>query len=185
MKTHHAVVASLAFSLSGYGLADVKFLRGNQVTESAIIGALTPGLPPTPVLPEAKGTELSRNIGVKNKVADRAGAALHITFETNSAKLTNNAKQTLNVVGQALQSDKLQDFIFQIEGHADPRGQVDANFKLSELRAESVRQYLINEKHIDSTKLSAVGKGAAEPANSRVPAAPENRRVVILNTAKN
>jgi OOP family OmpA-OmpF porin len=41
---------------------------------------------------------------------------------TNSANLTPAARESLDVVGQALASEKLQTYRFAIEGHADPRG---------------------------------------------------------------
>jgi len=46
-----------------------------------------------------------------------------------------------------------------IEGHTDDIGGADYNMKLSQMRAESVMQYLITNFGIDSSRLTAVGYG--------------------------
>jgi OmpA-OmpF porin, OOP family len=168
-----------------------KVLTERGVTESALIEALTPAA----AMPETAsgGPIRTRSIRVirdndsrllPTKPAKPASASLLITFEPNSAELTPMAKQSLDVVGQALTSSKLADFRFVIQGHADPTGQSDANLKLSQLRAESVRQYLVRSKKIDDSRLEAVGKGDKEPLNTSDPTSPENRRVTIVNLAQ-
>jgi outer membrane protein OmpA-like peptidoglycan-associated protein len=87
-------------------------------------------------------------------------------------------------VGQALNSEKLGDFRFAVQGHADPRGDPEANLRLSQLRAEAVRQYLVQNKHIADQRLEAVGKGDRELLNPANPTAPENRRVTIVNLSQ-
>lgn len=179
-------MCSLAQGQSG------KILSGQGVTTSALIDALTPAA----VAPEtsAEGEPIkTRSIRVirdnesraaSTKPAQPASASLLITFEPNSADLTAKAKQSLDVVGQALNSSKLADFRFSIQGHADPSGQSEANQKLSLLRAESVREYLVKSKKIDDTRLEAVGKGDKDPINTSDPTSAENRRVTIVNLSK-
>jgi outer membrane protein OmpA-like peptidoglycan-associated protein len=113
-----------------------------------------------------------------------AKVSLLITFDTNSANLTPSAKQSLDVVGQALSSNKLASFRFAIEGHADPRGVSDANLRLSQLRAQSVRDYLVQNMNIDRSRLEAIGKGDRELMNKSNVEAPENRRVTIVNLSR-
>jgi OmpA-OmpF porin, OOP family len=105
---------------------------------------------------------------------------LMIVFETNSAELTADGKQKLDIVGKALNTDKLASFSFQVEGHADPRGASDWNLRLSQERADAVRQYLVTAQHVNPQRLKPVGKGASEPLNTENPAAAENRRVTIV-----
>jgi outer membrane protein OmpA-like peptidoglycan-associated protein len=81
-------------------------------------------------------------------------------------------------------SDKLGSFRFAIEGYADPRGVSATNLKLSQARAESVRDYLVRGKHIDPARLEPIGKGDRELMNKVNPIAPENRRVTIVNISK-
>jgi len=85
------------------------------------------------------------------------------------------------VVGKALNTNKLAAFNFVIEGHADPRGSPQLNWRLSEGRAAQVRQYLVVNHGIRAERLKAVGKGDQEPLNPGDPAAPENRRVTFVN----
>lgn len=158
-------------------------MREGQVTETALVDALTPAEQPI----RTRGIRVIRDEepgGAAKQPAKRAAASLLITFETNSAALTSHAKRSLDVVGQALASDKLASYRFGIEGHADPRGGEEVNLKLSQARAESVRDYLVAAKHIDPARLEPVGKGASELMNKASPAAAENRRVTIVNLSK-
>ncbi|MCL4699388.1 MAG: OmpA family protein, partial [Burkholderiaceae bacterium] len=70
---------------------------------------------------------------------------------------------------------------FTLEGHADPRGSEDHNQRLSQARAESVRDYLISRHGLDARRVDAVGKGSSNLMNKTQIAAPENRRVTIVS----
>src|ERR1700676_2059551 len=140
-------------------------LQGSDITESALVEALTPA--PAPML--------TRGINAAPAAAPKpAKAALLITFETNATVLTAGAKHALDIVGQALNTSKLASFNFIIEGHADPRGSAERNLRLSEGRAEAVKQYLVGNQSVSADRLQAVGKGDREPLNTSDPAAPEN-----------
>jgi outer membrane protein OmpA-like peptidoglycan-associated protein len=80
-------------------------------------------------------------------------------------------------VGQALNSEKLSDFRFAIQGHADPRGDPASNPMLSQRKAESVRQYLVQDKHVAKQPLRAVGKGDTELLNTANPVCPAGRHL--------
>ena len=183
-KSIFLIIPLAALCFSAFAQSE-KVLGGKDITESALIQALTPvpdsGDAPTRTRSIRVSPE-NASIGASASVKP-ASASLMITFETNSAALTPRAKQSLDVVGEALASNKLASFRFAIQGHADPRGESEANLRLSQLRAESVRQYLVESKHIDESRLEAVGKGDKELINSANPAAPENRRVTIINLA--
>jgi outer membrane protein OmpA-like peptidoglycan-associated protein len=162
-----AIAASTALAQQ-----DTTILKGKDLTESKLIDALDPG------------DEAIRTRSFKRDQpmapAKPKSASLLITFETNSAELTTQAKQQLDIVGKALNDNKLAQFRFNIEGHADPRGTTEMNQRLSEERAESVRQYLVQNHKVDAERLKSVGKGDREPLNDKDPAAPENRRVTII-----
>jgi OOP family OmpA-OmpF porin len=159
-------------------LAQTTVLKGGNVTESNLVDALTP--PPEPVV--TRSLKISRDGG--SVVPPRkASASLLITFETNSAELTAPAKQQLNIVAAALKNDRLSEYTFNVEGHADPRGSSEGNLTLSQLRAESVRDYLVSVHGIAEDRLKAEGKGDRDLINRLVPTAPENRRVTIVTNA--
>jgi len=148
-------------------------MKKSDVTEAALVEALTPPPPMT--------RSFSRDAGGKPAGKPKsAQASLLIEFETNSTELTPEARQQLDVVGRALNTDKLAEFSFILEGHADPRGTSDWNQKLSEGRADAVRQYLVQGQNVNADRLKPVGKGDREPLNLKNLAAPENRRVTIL-----
>lgn len=69
---------------------------------------------------------------------------------------------------------------FAVEGHTDAKGDADYNQKLSEARAQAVRDFL-KTRGVDQDRLVVAGKGATDLANSDQPFAAENRRVRIVN----
>lgn len=171
----------VAAPLQAQDLGDTPLLKGREVTEGAVLDALTPLAPGTQS--RAILVETNRKGGVAPKPR-RPGASLLITFDTNSSELSTNAREQLDVVAAALKNDRLQSYSFQVEGHADPRGNADDNLTLSQQRAESVRRYLVESHGIAPERLAAVGKGDLEPLIRSVPAAAENRRVTIVTQIK-
>jgi OOP family OmpA-OmpF porin len=159
---------------------ETTLLKGNNVTESNLLDALTP--PPEPVL--TRSLKVSRSTDAVLAPKKKPSASLLITFETNSSELTASAKQQLDVVATALKNDRLAEYSFNVEGHADPRGLADANMQLSQQRAESVRTYLVSTHNIAAERLKAEGKGATDLLNRKVLAAPENRRVTIVTNTQ-
>jgi outer membrane protein OmpA-like peptidoglycan-associated protein len=158
-------------------------LKEGQADVGTLVDALAPKEQKEPM--RTRSIRIVRDdVGSAAVSPKPAKVSLLITFDTNSANLTPGAKQSLDVVGQALASDKLAAARFAIEGHADPRGVASANLKLSQLRAESVRTYLAENAHIDPARLEAVGKGDSELMNKANPGAPENRRVTIVNLSR-
>ena len=69
-----------------------------------------------------------------------------------------------------------------IEGHTDSHGGDDLNQKLSQERAESVQQYMINAMRIPSYRLIATGYGETRPVASNETSAgrARNRRIDIV-----
>lgn len=157
-----------------------KVFRGGDMSESALVDALTPeGAAEQPVGGRTRQIRISPVGQTPAVKAKPPAASMLITFETNSAELTPKARQMLDVLGRALQSDKLAEFKFAIEGHADPRGGDQFNYQLSQLRAASVVKYLSEVQNISPGRLTPVGKGTTELMNTRDLAAPENRRVTV------
>ncbi|MBK6927231.1 MAG: OmpA family protein [Comamonadaceae bacterium] len=79
-----------------------------------------------------------------------------------------------------MQSTELTGSNFAVEGHTDAKGSALANQKLSQRRAEAVREFL-RSRGVDEVRLIASGKGSTDLANSARPFAAENRRVRIVN----
>lgn len=193
-------LTSLALALAltlGAGVvraqAQEKVLREGQVTQQALIDALTPAVQPVDDAASAAENNGPRTrsfrpavrpaaavAGTAATAAQPARASILVTFVTNSADLTAGAKSALDVLAGAMKSEKLAAVKFTIEGHADPRGSEDLNLKLSQARAESVRSYLTTAHGLAAERVNAVGKGSSALMKPSEPAAPENRRVTIV-----
>ena len=106
---------------------------------------------------------------------------LEVNFAFNSDKLEPQSVLILARLGSALSSDKLEASSFILAGHTDAVGSKDYNQRLSESRAATVKNFLIQNFKIDPQKLIVVGYGQEMPKNRQNPFADENRRVQVLN----
>lgn len=106
---------------------------------------------------------------------------LSIEFDFNSHTLTEKGRKALSTLGQALSSAELQDFNFLVAGHTDAVGGDGYNMMLSELRARSVRDFLVGSYGIKAERLIAQGYGETQLLKPDQPEAGENRRVQITN----
>ena len=70
----------------------------------------------------------------------------------------------------------------EIEGHTDSHGGDAMNLKLSQERAEAVRQYLMANMGIDASSISAVGYGETKPTatNETIDGRAKNRRIDVV-----
>ena len=109
--------------------------------------------------------------------------AITVRFDFNSAKIGPAAAQTLRSVGIALQSAELSPYRIRIEGHTDNIGSDQYNLKLSERRANSVKQFLIQHYRLAPGRLVTLGRGKQEPmAENETPEGRQkNRRVEFVN----
>jgi len=106
---------------------------------------------------------------------------LEVLFEFDSAIMTAAAVEALTPLGRALSDERLADGQFLIAGHTDGKGRASYNRELSQRRAEAVREFLMANFKIDSSRLVAKGFGESRLKNPQQPRAAENRRVQIVN----
>lgn len=102
----------------------------------------------------------------------------NITFDTNQSSIKPTFTGVLESVAMVLKEfDKT---IIQIEGHTDSTGSQSYNQLLSEQRASSVRDFLLNQG-IQPKRTRAVGYGQRYPIASNDTAAgrEQNRRVEL------
>ncbi len=102
-----------------------------------------------------------------------------ILFETNSDKISANSFEILQQFADALQGEKLRDFSVVVLGHTDSVGDAAYNQKLSERRAQSVRQVLKDRFFISSSRLYVKAYGEEKPLkdNETPKGRAKNRRV--------
>lgn len=120
---------------------------------------------------------------------ERVGEGIKLVLGENSVRF-NVAKSTLTPTAQA-NLDKLvpvfkeyADTNITIYGHTDSDGADEFNYKLSEQRSNSVKNYLI-AKGITAERFITKGLGELEPiaANETVEGKAQNRRVEFAITA--
>jgi outer membrane protein OmpA-like peptidoglycan-associated protein len=103
---------------------------------------------------------------------------LNVLYETNSAELKRESDGELDRIVAALNSTPTLSAI--IEGHSDSTGPDAYNQSLSERRAKSVADYLI-DRGVSSNRLQWKGYGESQPIadNTTADGRAQNRRVVL------
>ena len=107
----------------------------------------------------------------------------NVYFGFDSAVLLATAKSQLDVSASMLKRNP--EVTVEIAGYADARGPESYNLKLSEQRAEAVRDYLA-QKGIDASRMTVRGYGESQPTASNDTAAGQakNRRVEVRVTGR-
>ncbi len=100
-----------------------------------------------------------------------------VYFDTGRATIRKRSYSVLRQVASVLEANP-DIKLLRVQGHTDSRGRERANLELSQQRATSVKEFLI-EAGIDATRLSARGYGESHPIaeNDTAEGRAENRRV--------
>lgn len=85
-----------------------------------------------------------------------------IYFETDQARLNSESREILDRLYAILKENS--HVSIDLAGHTDSRGGAEYNLQLSELRIESVKDYLI-DKGIDAKRITGKGYGEIHPVN--------------------
>jgi outer membrane protein OmpA-like peptidoglycan-associated protein len=103
-----------------------------------------------------------------------------VLFVIGKAELLPIARDRLNQVAKSLK-ELDDDKLVSVEGFTDSRGADDMNQKLSQDRANAVKDYLVSQG-VKPEKLRAVGRGEANPvaSNDTPEGRANNRRVEIV-----
>jgi outer membrane protein OmpA-like peptidoglycan-associated protein len=136
-------------------------------------------VPPPPPSPETVKPLPPPPLPVQEKIS----IALNLEFDTAKSVIKKKYHNNIKEVADFMQ--KYPDTNVVIEGHTD---NVDVfknpenNIKLSQDRADSVRQYLIDKFSIDASRITAVGYGPARPIadNDTKEGRKKNRRVAAV-----
>src|SRR5687767_7352445 len=194
-----AFAAGIALSLSA-GFAGA----ADNATEEQILKALTPkrltrSLSASPA-DAAKAAEEQKFVnqirnrttrslssGEREQIAEIAkekpSIDLEITFDYNSANISQKALPAVAALGKALTNPDLKGTTFVLAGHTDATGGDTYNQELSERRADALKKYLMDKYGLAPADLVTVGYGKTKLKNSGAPTAEENRRVQIVNMA--
>ena len=103
-----------------------------------------------------------------------------LTFDSSKAEIKQEDFDLLGKVEQAIDVFPRSELI--IEGHTDSYGGDASNQRLSQERAESIQQYMINAMRIPSYRLIATGFGETNPVanNETESGRARNRRIDIV-----
>ena len=180
MKSRLKIVQIIVFSTAFLSLGPWVNATDLDVTD---FGNETPS---TNELIEALVTEptmRTRSIS-SSEPAKKRSVSLGIQGKDCSYDLTESAQNVLNRLGGALASPQLSEHMFMIEGHTDAIGSSEYNQGLSEKRAKSVKNYLVNVFAIEPSRLEQVGRGESALLDDADPSNSVNRRVQIINLAQ-
>jgi outer membrane protein OmpA-like peptidoglycan-associated protein len=102
-------------------------------------------------------------------------------FERNSAELTEQGKASLDTNIETAKELLQRATFIEIVGHTDSEGDEEDNLKLSQQRADSVRDYLVSQG-VEPRKMVTTGMGETMPiaSNDTREGRAANRRVQIL-----
>lgn len=105
---------------------------------------------------------------------------LKLQFPSNSDVIQEQYQPELKAVADFL--NKHTDLEVEIAGHTDSQGAAAYNKKLSQKRADSVKNELVNRYGIAADRIKAVGYGEEQPiaSNETAEGRKENRRVVAV-----
>jgi outer membrane protein OmpA-like peptidoglycan-associated protein len=112
------------------------------------------------------------------KVIDKL--TLRVNFDVDKAVILPGDKAALDKAVDFVK--KYPDAEIELDGYTDDSGTEAYNQKLSEKRAEAVKEYLIREAGVDPSRISAIGRGESNPVadNNTAEGRAQNRRVEIL-----
>ncbi|WP_419825061.1 OmpA family protein [Sphingomonas sp.] len=115
---------------------------------------------------DAIGTSVTLPLGGLEATETARGTVVSlpgdITFDEGQATIRPSARPTLDKLAMLI---KARDpGTVAIEGHSDSRGPDAVNQRLSVARAMAVRDYLVEVRMVDGTKLTVRGYGKLRPA---------------------
>jgi OOP family OmpA-OmpF porin len=105
---------------------------------------------------------------------------LKIEFDTGKAEVRPQYRDELKKAADFLKTHPGTTAV--VEGHTDAVGSASCNKKLSQRRADSVMDYLVDEFGVSPGRLSAIGLGESKPiaSNDTSRGRQDNRRVLIV-----
>jgi outer membrane protein OmpA-like peptidoglycan-associated protein len=109
------------------------------------------------------------------------GLGENILFATNENSIQPDAEKQLKQISSSL-NKRFKNVDIAVYGNTDATGNADQNKALGEKRAEAVKEWLIKNGNIDSSKITIHSKGQSDPVASNATAKGRhmNRRVEIV-----
>jgi OOP family OmpA-OmpF porin len=132
---------------------------------------------PAPPVVEMKKEAESGAAAVAKEMIEKGRATINVKFDTNKDKIKPKYHDEIKKFATVMKD--YPDLKVIIEGHTDNIGGANFNQKLSQRRADSVKNYMVKKFGIDEARLTAKGYGFSKPIASNKDKAgrQKNRRV--------
>lgn len=189
VKDNKVILGAIGGALGGAAIS--KATGGNKTGRDAAIGALLgAGVGAYMQKQEAKLKEQTAGTGIEVSRDPRTNninlvMPESITFDKAQSAIKPQFYGTLSQVSSTL--NQYNQTTITVKGHASAEGDADFNQRLSESRAISVANYLM-QQGIISSRINTVGYGSAYPVASNATEAGrmQNRRVELtINAPQN
>lgn len=152
--------------------------------EGAIIGAVVGGTAGAIIgrRMDNKAEELDEEL--ESADVERVGEGIKVTFDSgilfdfDSDELREEARANLGEFAESMK--EFEETNILVVGHTDAKGPEEYNQRLSDRRAESATNYLI-ERGMSADRINSVGRGETEPvaSNETAEGRQQNRRVEV------
>jgi outer membrane protein OmpA-like peptidoglycan-associated protein len=116
-----------------------------------------------------------------DKLSSYPQLTVEINFQYDSIAVVPDSYRALGLMADALHHPLLLGYKFLIVGHTDANGKADYNLKLSQRRADAIKEILSTTFAVPANRLFSVGVGEELPADAAHPADAINRRVQVIN----
>lgn len=117
---------------------------------------------------------------IAQALADQGRIDLNILFDFARATIRPDGVSQLDELGRTLLTPALAKHRIGIYGHTDAAGAADLNRKLSQARADAVRDYLVTRFNAPASRFDARGFGKDRLRLPQAPLDEANRRVEIV-----
>jgi len=155
--------------------------HGGQLGYAHIATILPPGSAAPEVTTSTRTVAVDMGEGLIARLTQTGSAVLDdLSFETGASALSGARYESLVTLSDYLNEDSARRVV--LVGHTDAEGSLDANIRLSEARANSVRQFLIGEMGVSAGQVDAAGIGFLAPRarNTDDEGREANRRVEVV-----